>query len=66
MPVADTLVGVIAPSTNVIAGVDEGFATVPLIPFAISIDTDVTLPADAVVQEVDVPFVVNIFPLLPV
>ena len=39
-----TEVGVIAPSVNVIAGVVDGFATVPEIPFAVTTDTFVTVP----------------------
>ena len=39
-----TEVGVIAPSVNVIAGVVVGSATVPEIPFAVTTETDVTLP----------------------
>ena len=43
-PLAATLVGVIAPSDNVIAGVVVLVATVPLIPFALTTDTSVTVP----------------------
>ena len=39
-----TDVGVIAPRVNVIAGVEEDKATVPEIPFAVTIETDVTEP----------------------
>ncbi len=39
-----TDVGVIAPRESVIAGVVVGLATLPDIPFAVTTDTDVTLP----------------------
>jgi hypothetical protein len=48
VPVAETLVGVIAPSTSVIAGVVVGFNTDPLTPFADVTDTDVTVPEPTV------------------
>ncbi len=44
VPVAATLVGVIAPSVRVIAGVVVGVATVPLTPLAVVTETDVTEP----------------------
>lgn len=39
-----TLVGVIAPRVSVIAGVVVDVATDPDIPFAVTIETDVTVP----------------------
>jgi hypothetical protein len=47
VPEAATLVGEIAPSVNVIAGVVVEFATLPLIPFAVTTETLVTEPAPA-------------------
>ena len=62
-PLGDTVVGVIAPSVRVIAGVDVGFATVPLTPLAVVTLTLVTEPPDAVAQLVFVPSVVRNLPL---
>lgn len=45
VPVATTELGVIAPRVNVIAGVVVGFATDPDTPFAVTTETDVTVPA---------------------
>jgi hypothetical protein len=42
--VAATVVGVILPRVMVIAGVVVGFATEPETPFAVTTDTDVTVP----------------------
>ena len=50
-PVAATEAGVIAPSVKVIAGVVVLVATVPLIPLAVVIDADVTVPVFAVAPE---------------
>jgi hypothetical protein len=46
-PEAATLEGVIAPSTKVIAGVVVDVATVPLMPFAVVTETEVTVPLSA-------------------
>lgn len=53
-----TLVGVIAPSVNVIAGVDVGLATLPETPFAVTTLTLVTLPVPRPVAEIVMVFVV--------
>ena len=47
MPEAATDVGVIAPRESVIAGVEDAEATEPLMPFAGTIDTNVTEPPPA-------------------
>src|SRR6185436_11255889 len=47
-----TLVGVIAPSVKVMAGVDVGFATLPDTPFAVTTDTFVTLPVPSPLAEI--------------
>ena len=65
-PVGAIVVGVIAPKVKVMAGVDVGFATVPLTPLAVVTLTLVTEPPDAVAQLVFVPSVVRNLPLLPV
>lgn len=50
-----TVVGVIAPRVNVIAGVDVDVATDPDIPFAVTIDRSVTVPDPAGFSYVNVP-----------
>ena len=45
LPVAVTVVGVIAPRVRVMAGVEVGVATEPETPFAVTTDTLVTVPA---------------------
>ena len=50
VPVATTLVGVIAPNDNVIAGVVVELATTPLKPLAVITDTDVTDPFESPVM----------------
>ena len=68
MPVAATLVGVIAPKVNVIAGVVVGVATVPLIPLAVTTEVDVTVPEPAgeLHPNIPLPFVVRYCPAWPV
>ena len=51
-PEADTELGVMAPNDRVIVGVVVGFATVPLTPFAVVTETDVTVPAPDMVAQV--------------
>src|SRR5574337_39144 len=48
------LVGVIAPSVIVIAGVVVGFATTPLTPLAVTTETEVTEPVPEIVCHVGV------------
>jgi hypothetical protein len=67
VPVAATLVGVMAPKLSVIAGVVVGLVTTPLMPFAGVTETAVTVPVPEIVsQDSTDPFVVRNLPALPV
>jgi hypothetical protein len=62
-PVAATLVGVIAPSVRLIAGVVVGVATVPDTPLAVVTDTLVTLPtsgAESVIPPAELVIVIPV------